>query len=136
MSNRDRYTEQHERILIPAKEILVVLDSHKLEGNESKVRRLLSMLAGRLKIHLVIEDKSVYPALLNDSDVHVRGVARKFKDEMGNIAEVFNNYLARWNSELKIKASRDAFTNETRALFAALVSRISREDEELYPLVA
>ncbi len=136
MSNIDRYAEQHERILTPARDILAILDSGNLAENEYAVGQLLSGLAGRLKLHLAVEDKSVYPALLNNPDEHVRIVARKFKDEVGDIYVVFNEYFKKWSSSAKIESSRDAFTRETRELFEALMDRITKEDKELYPLLA
>lgn len=135
MSHKSRYTEQHERILIPVKDILTILDSGGLKDNEQKVSGLLSVFASRLKLHLKTEDNTIYPALLNHSDEKVRAVAKKFKVEMGSISKIFDNYITRWDTHVEIRACREVFTKETREFFAALADRITKEDNELYPLV-
>ena len=51
------------------------------------------------------------------------------------IARAFGDYLARWRTASSIERAAEQFVGETRALFAALVARMEKEDGELYPLV-
>lgn len=53
---------------------------------------------------------------------------------MGNLKEKVEDYLRRWNSQLKIKEQYDQFRQETPAILKALTERIMREDQQLYDL--
>jgi hypothetical protein len=99
------------------------------------MRTLLSSLAGKLTVHLAMEDKGMYVRLLKHKDGQIRTTATTYLDEMGGIKAVFNAYLERWPSATAIQANPTGFIAETEGILAALSIRISKEDNELYAMV-
>ncbi|GBE36125.1 hemerythrin HHE cation binding domain protein [bacterium BMS3Bbin07] len=131
----DEYRRQHEEILELVNELSGYLYEQKLKNNALEARKILSKLAGALKVHLAMEDNSLYPRLLASNDKEIREVARQFIEEIGGITPVFNNYLNKWPNPASIESNPLEFINETNELFNALKNRIYREDNILYPLI-
>ena len=72
----------------------------------------IAQLIGLVRVHLMIED-------LHD---------------IGGLAEQLEDYARRWSSSAGITARFAEFGDETARLFAALETRIQRENQQLYPL--
>jgi hypothetical protein len=130
MSFTDKFRAQHEEILAIAGEITEAL---KANGDAGAVRKLLSNLAGKVNFHLAMEDKALYPRLMQQKDTNAPALAAKFLKEMGGLAEVFTKYNNKWQVSA-IRSDPDGFSNETRKVFGALAHRIARENAELYPV--
>ena len=135
MKRTSTLSRQHGDLIEVVKTIAPLLSPEALSQDASEVRSLLSKLAGKLKIHLAMEDNSLYPELLQSSDPKVRAMAERFVSEMGGITEVFDAYLAKWAEKTLIQKDAAAFVRETEGLFVALGARIEREESELYPLL-
>lgn len=129
------FRHQHIEILRIAAEITALLDVSTLATRADDCRRLLSELAGKLTVHLSMEDRALYPKLAVHARVEVRRIASKYKQEMGGLSETFESYNQRWRSARAIQTEAATFIADTRALFGALSRRIEKEDGELYPLV-
>jgi glycine/D-amino acid oxidase-like deaminating enzyme len=134
MAYTDNFRKQHGELLNVAKSMAKLLDAERLKQDATEVRRLLSVLHGKLSVHLVMEDKSLYPRLLNHHDAEIRATTQRFIDEMGTLAGVFKGYVGKWPTPSAIQADPAAFVAETTAVFEALGGRIRRENEELYVL--
>jgi hypothetical protein len=121
---------QHTEILGLASEINTAL----LENPPpiEHIGKLLPALAGRISMHLAMEDNALYPKLLDSPEAKIRNTAGEFITRMGDFKKIFGDYHQRWNSNLKVKDSFNKFRRETQMILAALTQRISREDEELY----
>ena len=135
MGRTDDLRTKHQELLNIAAQISGELDAGKLSEGAKQARSLLSTLAGKLGIHLAVEDKNLYPELLNHKDENVRATAKRFIDEMGDIAEAFKNYVDKWPHSKAIQDNPQDFITETKGIFDALSTRISKEDNELYSLV-
>jgi len=135
MAATDAFRKQHEELLVIAGRLTKLLDPVRLAADAASARIQLSDLAGKLKVHLAMEDKGLYPRMIGDTDSSVRDVAKRFVDEMGGIATVFTEYMDRWRSTGAIQQSPQQFVKETRDLVGALASRIDRENTQLYPLL-
>jgi len=129
------FRKQHSELLTVAGEIGKLLDAARLAADATSARTLLSNLAGKLKVHLAMEDKTLYPRLMQDPDPKVSAMAKRFADEMGGIAEVFGGYMDRWPTAKAIQEAPQRFVTDTQKLFAALSTRIDRENNQLYPLL-
>jgi Hemerythrin HHE cation binding domain len=130
MGFTDKFRVQHNDILKLAGELMAELGS----GVDAAVlRKLLSNIAGKINMHLAMEDKALYPRLLEQKDTQVNAVATRFMKEMGGLGGVFAAYNSKWQVS-DIRANPGRFTDETRQVFAALTNRIARENGELYPL--
>ncbi len=132
MAFSDNLRRQHGEVLDLVEKITAAFKSNSL--TVERVGELLPKLAGKLKVHLTMEDKALYPKLLTSDEIKVRQTAENFMNEMGNLKETFEAYLKHWNSVLKIKAQYDQFRLETETILTALTQRIAREDQELYEM--
>lgn len=135
MGNTDVFRDQHRELLAIAGELAGNLNLTIIKNESENVRSILSRLAGKLKVHLAMEDKSLYPALLRTSDAEVKALTRKFMDEMGGIAVVFTKYKDKYPGPSSLKSDPEGFITETKTIIAALKARIDKEDNQLYPLV-
>lgn len=135
MSETQHFREQHEEMLQIASKILAQLSIDKLTKDAGEVRSLLSTLLGKLSVHLVMEDKSLYPHLLEHPDEQIKSVTAEFIDEMGNIGKLVTEYKNKWPSKSAIEKNPAGFIEETRVILNALANRIKKENNELYKLV-
>lgn len=96
-------------------------------------RKTLSTFAGSLKVHLAMEDKTLYPELLGKGG-QTGELAEQFVQEMGTIAGVLGDFSKRWGNPEDIASDRARFAEETSQLVEAVGDRISRENTQLFPL--
>ncbi|MGB6055119.1 MAG: hemerythrin domain-containing protein [Burkholderiaceae bacterium] len=136
MARIDNFKRHHVEILTIARDIKKLLTSDHPAQHTAEVRRLLSLLSGKLSFHLALEDKNLYPFLSSHQDARIRNLSRKYSEEMGTLAQTFRAYLDKWSNKMAIDADLDGFIAETKVVFNALVRRVQREDTELYPIVA
>ena len=94
----------------------------------------IAQLLGLLRIHLSREDDHLYPELINSGNRQTAAMARHFASEMGDFAERLEEFALHWSTSAAIAACFDEFREETRGIFAALETRIRRENRQLYPL--
>lgn len=94
----------------------------------------LAKIAGVLRTHFAIEDKVLYPALIESQDRQVAVTARVFQREMGHLAEQFERFLQRWGRSAEIAAAIPQFRFECDMMFSAIRERIGRKNRDLYPL--
>ena len=129
------FRRQHEELAQSVAEISELLDADELAKGASVVSGHLSILSGKLTVHLAMEDKGLYPRLVRHPKAPVRDLAQRFMNEMGSIHDIFRAYLTRWRDPLQIERHAPKFVEETKTLLSALTQRIAREDNELYPMV-
>jgi hemerythrin-like domain-containing protein len=129
MGFSDKFRQQHQDILAT---VGVMNEKLKANADAQILRLLLSNLAGKLRFHLAMEDKALYPRMVNQGD-DMSAVAARFMEEMGGLAAAFENYNAKWQMTA-IRNDPAGFAAETHAVFQALGKRIARENAELYPL--
>lgn len=136
MTNVDRFRKQHEKLLKIVREMDNDLDAQKLKQKENvkAISTSLARLAGSLKTHLAMEDDRLYPKLIEHDDPEISNTAKQFQKEMGGIKEAFTKYADKWNS-LTIRNATEDFIQETQDIFAVLGDRITKEENELYPLL-
>lgn len=127
--------DQHGRIIELVKEMSIKVNTVEFRNDTAPTMDLLIRLSGILNIHLAMEDQGLYPDLLKHRDQRVSDLARSYMDEMGNILQRFQRFIARWGYEQVIAIEPERFEKETREVLAALQQRIRREDNELYPLI-
>ena len=135
MSRTDKYREQHRDLEAVVSQIVPLLQEGTLAEDASQVRSLLSQLAGKLNVHLAMEDSALYPSLVKHPKPEVQAKAKAFIEEMGGIKHAFGGYLAHWPSAPAIQAAPKDFIKETSALAGALAKRIQSEDNDLYAMV-
>ncbi len=135
MSKTQNFRDQHDDLLKIASEISTHLNVDELSNDATEVRSLLSKLLGKLSVHLSMEDKALYPKLLEHTDAQVKSMAKRFINEMGDIGKVVMTYKTQWSTAVKIQQAPRDFIEQTKNIFSALVKRIEKENNELYKTV-
>lgn len=135
MSNTQRFRDQHDILLRIASEISIHLNAGELSKDASKARQLVSKLLGKLNMHLAMEDKSLYPRLLKDSDERIKAMAKQFINEMGGIGEAVEGYQKKWVTASEIQKDPNGFIQHTKGILNALAQRIDKENRQLYKAV-
>lgn len=133
MARTDKFRQQHNEMLGIAKELQSLLDPIALSHDATAARICLSNLMGRLTLHLVTEDKVLYPELEASKDAEVAAMARRYSSEMKTTTAAVLAYNVRWATPSAIKADAAGFVRETTQILSALANRIKRENNELYP---
>ena len=134
MAYTDKFRAQHGELLNVAKAMGNLLNAELLRRDATEVRHLLSVLHGKLSVHLAMEDKSLYPRLLNHHDSTIRDTTQRYIDEMGSLAGAFKAYVGKWPTPSAIQANPEGFIADTNGVFEALGKRIVQENQDLYVL--
>lgn len=133
MARTDKFREQHKKIGDIVKELQGTMSEKSLSENPKQAVILLGRLSGVIKLHLAMEDESLYPNLAKSADTKVKGVADKFIKEMGGIAKAYLAYADKWTDKA-VKENPKGFISETNGIIKVLGERIQKEESELYPL--
>ena len=133
MSKTDSFVDQHKQILELVGQLNALLDETKLKNDPTPAVMLLANLTGRIKVHLSVEDKVLYPTIAKSPDEKAKAIATKYMNEMGKITEVYLAYADKWKVN-NIKENPKDFITETKNVFKVLGERIQKEEKELYPL--
>ena len=129
------FRKQHDGILEIIAIILNILDPETIKNNSHGIRKQITKLAGVVKVHLVLEDNSLYPVLANNENRVLKETSAQFMEEMGSISNSFNAYLEKWSTVSSIKSETRLFITETQSLLDSLKSRIERENDSFYKLI-
>lgn len=103
-------------------------------GPDSDLASIRWRLNHVLMVHLAKEDRHLYPQLQNCGEARVQALAKRFADEMGNLAEVYLAYTNEWTAQ-KIAGDARGFSTATLSVMRALRQRILREERDLYPMI-
>lgn len=135
MINLTNLNRQHEAI----KEELQFIRSELKKGgkliNTAEAALHISKLAGIMKIHMLEEDRFLYPGLLQSSDTELQDMSRQYIAEMGDLAVEYTEFKNKYNVGSKILRSSDTFITEADEMLQTIEKRIVKEDNELYDLV-
>lgn len=129
------FRNQHSEMLKVTSEISARLNADRLSKDATEIRTLLSQLLGKLSVHLAMEDKSLYPKLLQHPETRIRSLAQRFNSEMGSIGKAVAEYQAKWPNPVSIQRDARTFIDHTQNILQSLAKRIAKEDAELYPTV-
>jgi hypothetical protein len=132
----ENLTRQHRELVRTATEMFGWLDAGKLRTRgAADVHRALSSLSGILKVHLAMEDRSLYPHLVNHRDLELRTLAVRFLDERAALRDRYDAYQHRWPSAIAIERDADRFIDDSREILGMLWTRMKTEDDVLHPQI-
>ncbi len=134
MARTDNLRAHHKTILADLAALDGLLSPQTLANQAKEARSLLSNLAGKITLHLAMEDTNLYPIMIASSDANAKAAAQSFKTEMGGLGQAFSAYIAKWPSASRIEANPNDFIRDTRGVTMALKQRIEKEEAKLYPL--
>ncbi|MCP4498800.1 MAG: hemerythrin domain-containing protein [Deltaproteobacteria bacterium] len=135
MGRTDNLRVQHRELKALLGEVDGLLQQESLQQSSREVVEKLTRISGILLVHLSMEDKRLYPKLLDSPENSLRQMASVFIAEMGHIGETFTLYVDKWLHSSAIENNSEGFIGATKSLSAALIERMKREDEVLYPEV-
>ncbi|WP_031513310.1 hemerythrin domain-containing protein [Desulfofalx alkaliphila] len=135
MSNLDNLNRQHQEIAQVIKDIEAIINQKDIEQESFNLSFKIGLLAGKLLTHLSSEDKYLYPALVSHAHSKVQETAKRFKNEMGNLANDFTNYKKTYMIANNIKKNPSQFAKDTATVFNAIKKRVEAEEKNLYPLL-
>lgn len=131
----ENFKRQHSEIMQLATYILNNIEKYTVEQNVHEIVKSINTMAGKLKIHLLNEDKYLYPQLLKSSNIELNTFGKKYYEEMKEVTEAYENYKLKYNTVSKIDQNMDGFNKETKQVFKLLADRVDREEKELYLLL-
>jgi len=108
---------------------------NKESQNIDDISISLRVLAGKVREHVGLEDREIYPRLMISSDSAISSLAIKYKHDIGGLLPKFNFYMENWLDKTKIQNNLADFIKDTNEILKALLTRIETEDKELYPLI-
>lgn len=135
MSNLNMLKRQHRDVLTIINNIETLIMNDNLAVYAKDISYNLNILAGKLKMHLISEDKFLYPQLMNSNKEDVWNIAHAFNYEMGSVSESFASFVQRYNVPDKILNNKEGFIAESKIIFDMIKNRIDKEDNKLYPLL-
>ncbi|MCX7950867.1 MAG: hemerythrin domain-containing protein [Clostridiales bacterium] len=133
--NIENLKRQHSEIMDIFNEVKGYIKNGTIEGHLDEIVKGLNTISGKLKIHLLNEDRYLYPKLLNSNDIKHNNFGKKYIDEMMEVTNLFSNFKIKYNTSSKIKSDIQGFIKETNAIYEVLLNRIDREERELYKLI-
>ncbi|HXC18069.1 MAG TPA: hemerythrin domain-containing protein [Holophagaceae bacterium] len=125
------YRDQHEEL----SSLIAELRNQLGDPPRGAAFAAFRAFAEKLKVHLTLEDRNLYPRLLAHENEQVRLTAQIYQAEMGNIGRDFEVLESRWDSQEQAERDFSAFSREVRNLLDRVDHRIAREDHGLYALV-
>ena len=135
MIRTGRLRAQHAELRIVVAKLLGIINSEIVADSAKQARTLLSELAGKLLVHLAMEDQTFYPLVVKHEAKSVRLLAERFLREMGGLRENFKAFERRWATATSITDEPNRFAEDANGALAGLTRRIEQEDHLLYPLV-
>jgi hemerythrin-like domain-containing protein len=132
MINFEKMNKQHSVVMEEVSFIEGEISKGPARINVAETALHISKMAGLLKIHLLEEDRFLYPNLLNSSDAELQALTKEYISEIGNIADRYTNFKTNYNVTSKINKDVDKFLEDAKVMMKEIKNRISKEDRELY----
>lgn len=136
MERLENFLRQHKDIMEEVKYLEDILNRDDYENRLGDLAIHISLLAGKLKVHLSSEDKFLYPDLLKSESNELKKMANEYMSEMGHISDAYTNYKNKFNTKSKIEGNINLFIEQSKDIIKALKNRISKEERGLYKLIA
>ncbi|QUF84965.1 hemerythrin domain-containing protein [Clostridium butyricum] len=129
----DNLLRQHREIYKDLDKIKKLVSNSDFKNYYTEFSRDLSLLSGKLQIHLNTEDKFLYPALLNKEDLKEK--TQKYIIEIKNLLNDFTEYKNKFNTKSKLMNYDETFIKkETIYMIKQIESRMIKEEGDIYEL--
>ena len=125
---------QHEALQALSAQLFHAMATIETDAQARTCALILGKMTGLLTVHLAAEDRSLYPRMEGSGDPDAARIARDFAAEMGGLAATYAEFAGRWRSGSAILGDVEGFRTEAALVLYALERRITRENDELYPL--
>lgn len=128
----DNLLRQHREIYKDLDKIKKLISNSDFENYYTEFSRDLSLLSGKLQIHLNTEDKFLYPALKKED---LKEKTQKYIIEIKNLLNDFTEYKNKFNTKSKLMNYDETFIKkETIYMIKQIESRMIKEEGDIYEL--
>lgn len=132
--NIDKYKDQHRAILGAIAE-LRALTKAGVADNAGRIAAAVVAMSSTVRLHLAVEDRSLYPALRQGADAALARLGERYQVEMEAIAAAYLAFARRWNTAGNVAADPQGFRREANSVLKTLYLRIRDEDHSFYPVI-
>jgi len=132
--NIDKFKQQHVEIL-DAIAVLRALVQAGTSLHAAEISQKIIAMSSIVKLHLAVEDKTLYPALAASPDLKLARMSQHYKEEMKGIAGSYLAFAAKWNSPRLLTEQPELFRDEANSVLKTLYDRMKKEDREFYPAI-
>lgn len=129
------YLEQHDSIAEEIDYIKANLSAEITDEIAQETARHINVLAGKLNIHLTMEDKYLYPNLMAKESPVANYSINEYVDEMGGLATAFTEFKNKYNTKQKLLLNKDSFKTDARNILDKILRRIKKEETTIYTLI-
>ena len=126
---------QHQDLLALSRELSSLVESGNLRDKGGEIKKSISVLNGKLKIHLSMEDEFMYPELFEHKDEKIRKLSKVYSKEMGGIFASFSAYIEKWSDDGTFVEEYEEFRKETETILSELSLRIEKEEKTLFEMI-
>jgi iron-sulfur cluster repair protein YtfE (RIC family) len=124
--------KQHDELIL----IVSKINEKKEENlNISEISQLIIELAKKLKMHVAVEKKFLYPKILSYATDSDKEKARNVLNDMDMFNDHIVEYMKNYFSELKISKDVNGFFYDSKGLLNHLKQLFEKEKTILYPIV-
>lgn len=134
--NLSSYLDQHKSIREEIEFVKNNLREYKVEENAEALALHINQLSGKLKVHLMNEDKFLYPSLISNQDDKIKAMAIVYQIEMGGLQENFKSFKDKYNTKSKILDHKEIFAKEAGVIIKAIEQRIVKEENGIYQFIS
>src|SRR5512140_1657334 len=96
MPATDYLRQQHELLTGLLDDAAKLVAPGKPVPDPAAALEVVGRLMRALRVHLAVEDKSMYPRLLDHPDAQVQSMARRYLEEMGGLSSAFAGWARRF----------------------------------------
>lgn len=128
------YLEQHDTITDEIQFIQSNISTDLTGELAYELARHINILAGKLNIHLSMEDKYLYPSLLSKEDT-INLSIEDYVKEMGGLAKEFSEFKDNYNTKQKLLLNKDSFHKAAGNIMNKILVRIKKEENTIYKLI-
>ncbi|MCA1857494.1 hemerythrin domain-containing protein [Massilia oculi] len=132
--NIEKFKHQHTDILSSIARLRQLSHAGVAE-NAAAIAAQIVEVSGIIKLHLAVEDRSLYPALEASADTRLVNMSRAYRTEMQDIAQAYLGFAAKWNTARQVAREPEGFRRDANQVLRHLFERIKREDREFYPAI-
>jgi hypothetical protein len=134
MASIDTFRQQHQELMQLTREVVPLLDAERLARECTEARLKLSTWARKLRVHLTLEERTLYPRLMTHDDPQVVKKATRVQQEMSTLSDQLTVYCRDWLAEESmIREGPVTFVEQTKAMFDQMTKRFHFE-HDLYLL--
>ena len=130
--NLETYLIQHKSVADEMNIIKELAKKSDIDAAIPEIATHINTLAGKINMHLSMEDKYLYPHLAESEDSKIKNMAVKYQEEMGGLAKQFNEFKEKYNTKPHFLEHKATFKTDMTKVFGAIEARVKREESELY----